>query len=71
MRWLGWIPAGLGRLALHEETARWPDSLTELEPMFPGGIPLQPGSEFPFEYDPGVRIGPAGSGIQGVAFELQ
>jgi hypothetical protein len=39
--------------------------------MFPGGIPLQPGSELPFEYELGVRIAPAGSGIQGVAFQLQ
>ena len=71
MRSLGWIPAGSGRLAFLEETARWPDSLSELEPMFPGGIPLRPGSELPFESEPGVRNGPSGSGIQEVAFELQ
>jgi len=39
--------------------------------MFPGGIPLRPGSELPFESEPGVRNGPSGSGIQEVAFELQ
>jgi len=62
---------GLAALAFHEETARWPDSLAELAPMFPGGVPRDPGSDNAFAYEPGVRIGPAGSGIQEVAFELQ
>ena len=62
---------GLALLAFHEETARWPASLAELAPMFPGGVPRDPGSDNAFAYEPGVRIGPAGSGIQGVAFELQ
>ena len=58
----------LARIALavteqRETSGRWPASLDEVRDMFPGGVPLDPFTEAPFEYEvraDGARIASAG-----------
>ncbi|MEM8883161.1 MAG: hypothetical protein AAGD14_03745 [Planctomycetota bacterium] len=50
-------------LALHahrQARGAFPESLSELAPLFPDGIPLDPATEKPFSYERGVKIGAAG-----------
>jgi len=53
-------------LALHEHRASsgdWPETLDELEPLFPGGVPVDPHTLTPLPYErseDGLRLGPAG-----------